>query len=149
MKGLEKLLKAIAVLAVIAGVLVVVLRFLEKRREKMDELDAYLMDDDESDVPTAAAVSDEEYLDQDLGEWDSLDDRASVVLSFLVTPGKVEDFQKQLADEGYSSNYDQETQILETVLHGPKSRQEIEEFEIVLKNLLLSTNSTYLGFAFE
>lgn len=149
MKGLEKLLKAIAVLAVIAGVLVVVLRFLEKRREKMDELDAYLMDDDESDVPTAAAVSDEEYLDQDLGEWDSLDDRASVVLSFLVTPAKAEDFQKQLADEGYSSNYDQETQILETVLHGPKSRQEIEEFEIVLKNLLLSTNSTYLGFAFE
>ncbi len=149
MKVFEKLLKAIALLALIAGVLVIVLRLFEKKREKMDELDAYLMNDDDTDVPAAASASDEEDLDQDLGEWNSLDERASVVLSVLVDPAKAEGFQKELADEGYSSNYDKETQILETVLHGPKDRQEIEEFEVVLKNLLLSTGSTYLGFAFE
>ncbi len=153
MKTLEKVLKVLAALAAIAGAVVVILRLIERRNARMDELDAYLMDNEadegEDEVPTAYAVGDEEYLDQDLGEWNELSDDAAVTLSFLVDPANAEEFQKELAEAGYSSTYEKETKVLDAVIHGPKDRAEIEDFDQLLKKLLVSTNATYLGFAFE
>lgn len=106
-------------------------------------------EDTEDEVPAAYPAGDEEYLDQDLGEWNELDDEAAVTLSFLVDPSKAEEFQKALADAGYSSTYENDTKVLDAIIRGPKDRKEIEEFDELLKSLLVSTNSTYLGFAFE
>lgn len=154
MKTLEKVLKVLAAFAAIAAACYAIYRLIEKRNAKMDELDAYLMDneadeDTEDEVPTAYPAGDEEYLDQDLGEWNELDDDAAVTLSFLVDPSKAEEFQKALADAGYSSTYENDTKVLDAMIRGPKDRKEIEEFDELLKSLLVSTNSTYLGFAFE
>lgn len=154
MKTLEKVLKFLAALAAIAGACYAIYRLIEKRNAKMDELDAYLMDneadeDTEDEVPAAYPAGDEEYLDQDLGEWNELDDEAAVTLSFLVDTSKAEEFQKALADAGYSSTYENDTKVLDAIIRGPKDRKEIEEFDELLKSLLVSTNSTYLGFAFE
>lgn len=154
MKALEKVLKVLAAFAAIAAACYAIYRLIEKHNAKMDELDAYLMDneadeDTEDEVPTAYPAGDEEYLDQDLGEWNELDDDAAVILSFLVDPSKAEEFQKALADAGYSSTYENDTKVLDAMIRGPKDRKEIEEFDELLKSLLVSTNSTYLGFAFE
>lgn len=151
MKAFKTILKIVAALAAIAGVAAVIYTLLERRNRRMDELDAYLMDDDdEHDVSVAQeAAGDEEYLDQDFKEWDSINPDESVAVSFLVDPAAAEVFQQKLAETGYSSNYDKETRILETVLNGPKDKEEISEFEEVLKELLSTTDSTYLGFAFE
>ncbi|MEY8309755.1 hypothetical protein AAK899_09580 [Erysipelotrichaceae bacterium 51-3] len=154
MKALEKVLKVLAAFAAIAAACYAIYRLIEKHNAKMDELDAYLMDneadeDTEDEVPTAYPAGDEEYLDQDLGEWNELDDDAAVTLSFLVDPSKAEEFQKALADAGYSSTYENDTKVLDAMIRGPKDRKEIEEFDELLKSLLVSTNSTYLGFAFE
>lgn len=154
MKALEKVLKVLAAFAAIAAACYAIYRLIEKHNAKMDELDAYLMDneadeDTEDEVPTAYPAGDEEYLDQDLGEWNELDDDAAVTLSFLVDPSKAEEFQKALADAGYSSTYENDTKVLDAMIRGPKDRKEIEEFDELLKSLLVITNSTYLGFAFE
>lgn len=150
MKSLKTLCKCLAALAAIAGAAYLLWQWFERHQERQDELDAYLMDEDEpEDEIPQAVVADEEYLDQDFQEWSSIPENESVTVSFLVDPSAAYVFQKNLAESGYSSNYDKQTRILETVLNGPKSREEIEEFENLLKELLGSTESTYLGFAFE
>lgn len=150
MKSLKTILKWVAVLAAIAGAAYALWHWFERRDEELDELDDYLMSDDEAEDEIPQAIeADEEYLDQDFQEWTSIPDGESITVSFLVNPSTAYIFQKALAETGYSSNYDKETRILETVLNGPKNREEIAEFEKLLKELLSTTESTYLGFAFE
>ncbi len=150
MKFLNNLARVMAALAAIAAAAAVIYRLIERRNEKMDELDAYLMDDPDETVENQSLEPGEvEYLDQDFGEWNRIDHDQSVEVSFLTEPDQVEAFQKDLAEHGCSSQYDPNSKILTTVLYGPKDRAEIEEFKTVLKGALAKTNSTYLGYAFE
>ncbi len=150
MKFLNTLAKLMAALAAVAAAAAVIYRLIERHNEKMDELDAYLMDDpDETVENQSLEPGDVEYLNQDFGEWNQIDHDQAVEVSFLTDPQQVEAFQQALAEHGCSSHYDPDSKILTTVLYGPKDRAEIEEFETVLKDALAKTNSTYLGYAFE
>lgn len=154
MKFLERLLKLAAALMAIAGAVTAILYFFERRQDRLEDLEAYLMDDDpeaddEPEKPVELIVADGVYLDQDLDEWDELDEAAAVDLAFLVSPEQVEVFQHGLADAGYSSDYNPETSTLEAYVSGPRDREEIQALDDLLKQLLATTNSTYLGFAFH
>lgn len=155
MKFLERLLKLAAALMAIAGAVTAILYFFERRQDRLEDLEAYLMDDDdpeaddEPEKPVEPIVADGVYLDQDLDEWDELDEATAVDLAFLVSPEQVEVFQHGLADAGYSSDYNPETSTLEAYVSGPRDREEIQALDDLLKQLLATTNSTYLGFAFH
>lgn len=155
MKFLERLLKLAAALMAIAGAVTAILYFFERRQDRLEDLEAYLMDDDdpeaddEPEKPVELIVADGVYLDQDLDEWDELDEATAVDLAFLVSPEQVEVFQHGLADAGYSSDYNPETSTLEAYVSGPRDREEIQALDDLLKQLLATTNSTYLGFAFH
>lgn len=149
MNFLKKLLQVLAALAAIAAAAAAILRLIELHNEKMDELDAYLTNDPEDDVEQSGAMdAGEDYVEQDLEEWNHLGDDQNVELSLMMDPAFVEKAQDELAAQGYSSNYDQDSKILDIQISGPRDHQEIIDLEDLIKTLLAQSNGTYLGFAF-
>lgn len=155
MKFIERLLKLIAALMAIAAAITAILYFFERKEDRLDDLEAYLMDEKEDETgnePEETAqleAADGVYLDHDLEEWDELDESAAVDLAFLVSPEQIEAFQNGLAEAGYSSDYNAESSTLEAYIRGPLNHEEIQMLAVLLKTLLATTNSTYLGFAFH
>lgn len=149
MKSFDRIYKCLITLAAILGALALIYHWYERCKNKRDELDAYLRDDSKDEVQkVASVVADEEYLDQDFQEWTSIANGESVIVSFLMDPSQASLFQEVLAQRGFSSVYDSDTNVLEAELAGPKNLDEIHEFEATLRALLIETQCTYLGFAF-
>ncbi len=138
MKPLNRFSRCLIAIASICAIAGLICHWLERCKAKRYELDAYLSQDG----------TDEEYLDQDFQEWTSVPQGESVLVSFLMDPTQAALFQEILAQKGFSSTYDSNTNVLEAELTGPKDLEEIHEFEVVLRALLVETNCTYLGFAF-
>lgn len=150
MKPLNRFSRCLIAIASIFAIAGLICYWLERCKAKRNELDAYLSQDgsNEEIQKVASAIADEEYLDQDFQEWTSVPQGESVLVSFLMDPTQAALFQEILAQKGFSSTYDSNTNVLEAELTGPKDLEEIHEFEVVLRALLVETNCTYLGFAF-
>lgn len=148
MNTLKKILAALAVAAAALAALGLALEWIRRKDAQMDELDAYLQQEEENDVPVAV-LADADYMEQDLDEWDSLNEEQSVQVTLFSNPVQAESIQKDLADIGYSSHYDPESFLLDIEVKGPKTREEISALEKLLKKVLQETDCTYLGFAFE
>lgn len=147
MSFLKNLFKVAAAIAAIGVAAAAILEILDRRKARQEEMDEYILGDDES--ACAAGPADEEYLDQDFQEWSSLDEKAVVEVSFLTKKDDAAKFQEALAHAGCSSNYDDQTSILDIIIAGPKDREDLEGIENALKEAMKETDSTYLGFAFQ
>lgn len=154
MKGLERLLKIVTSLAAIAAAVMAFFYFFQSKKERIDELNEYLMGDEDEETTSESEdgedeCSDIEYLDHDMCCLDQLDANQSAQLAFLVDPDYLSAFQNTLADAGYSSEYNPDSQMLNMLLSGPTDSQEVAELNKLLSELLTSTHSTYLGFALQ
>lgn len=154
MKSLERLLKIVTSLAAIAAAVMAFFYFFQSKKERIDELNEYLMGDedektaiDSEDGPEQ--YSDVEYLEHDMCCLDQLDANQSAELAFLVDPDYLSAFQNTLADAGYSSEYNPDSQMLNMLLSGPTDSQEVAGLSKLLSELITSTHSTYLGFALQ
>lgn len=155
MKGLERLLKIVTSIVAIAAAILAFFYFFQSKKERLDELNDYLMGDDDEEstyddqTEDTADCSDIEYLQRDMRCLDQLEANQSAQLAFLVDPDYLTAFQNTLADAGYSSEYNPDSQMLEMLLAGPTDHEEISELGELLSELLTSTHSTYLGFALQ
>lgn len=155
MKGLERLFKFVSTIAAIAAASMAILYIFRNKKDRLDDLNDYLMGDDEElsiDDQEDEKIqdnnhSDLEYLERDLNCLDELDATKAADLAFLVNPEYLEAFQNTLADAGYSSDYNPDTKMLEMLLTGPTDQEEMHALCHLLDELLTSTKSTYLGFA--
>lgn len=154
MKGLERLLKIVASLTAIAAAIMAFFYFFQTKKERRDELNEYLMGDDDESTSNdqsedSSDSSDIEYLERDMCCLDELEANQSAQLAFLVDPDYLTAFQNTLADAGYSSEYNPDSQMLDMLLTGPTDKEEISALKKLLRELLTSTHSTYLGFALQ
>lgn len=144
-----KLLTALAAAAAAFAVCLAIIGRKKRKEEEMDELDAYLMGDDESPEVTTVVEASDEAMDKDFEEWDSLGEGVVVKVTFRANPHAVAQFQEAMAKTGCSSNYEGKTELLDILITGPRSREELDEIAGALDTVSRSTDSQYLGFAFE
>lgn len=150
MKNFIKLLTVLAALAAAAAAFLAWYGRCKRREEEMDELDDYLMNDDEGhpDLEIAAAVP-EDALERDFEEWDSLSEGVTVTVSFHIASNEVKTFQEVMAHSGCSSHYDGSACILDVELTGPQDREDLQHIAESFEEAMKAAHATYLGFTFD
>lgn len=88
MKGLERLLKIVTSIVVIAAAILAFFYFFQSKKERLDELNDYLMGDDDEEstyddqTEDSADCSDIEYLQRDMRCLDQLE--ANLICSISI-----------------------------------------------------------------
>lgn len=144
-----KVLTALAACTAAAAAVLAVIGHQKRKEEEMDELDAYLMNDNEGPEVHTVFEAGEDAMEKDFEEWDSLGEDVTVKVTFHAAPEAVASFQEAMAQSGCSSDYDGSTGLLDIMIKGPKSREELADIDHALQKVAQSTGSSYLGFAFE
>lgn len=149
MKGLKRFLQFLLILAAAAAAIVALLEILRRKDRQMDEMDAYLMNEDDDEIPQVVCAQPDEYLEQDLEEWKSLGFDQAVEVSFRLPSDEIHPFVDQIEEAGYPAFSYPDTGVVDVLVAGPKDQTEISALETVLRDAMKRTEGKYLGFAYR
>lgn len=135
---------AAVITGVLAGISVYYLDRQRKAKAASDEMDEYLMNSTSQDDNLPEA----EEMNRDINEWANIDrPLKNALVSFGFENSKdAASFQEILAREGYSSQHDSVSNVVDVLYSKSFNEAELQEFSEVLDQAMDKSHGQYQGF---